>query len=403
MLLKEQKYAWFLLLFLWFFGFVGSLGRFVTAFYQTDITASLGVGRDFIGFTWSTATIVGAICAPIGGYLVDRIGYKKVMLLVSLCNVLSLVIVVSIQNQLGYFVGNGLLAGIAGLGASTSYVLIANWFRNHRAKALAILGSAGSLGLAFLTPILNSISELNWIQVYKILLLPSILFIPFVFVFIKRNHDETEDKVTSSPSSLMKGSLLDYFRHPTLFVVVMAILTCGISMGTVEMNLVAIHQHNEVSTTMISSALSLLGLLEVFGGITFSFMLDRTSRTKALALLYLLRTVAFTFLITQFPVSPIMFSLLFGASYVGAVQGGILVAGETLGTGKRKIGLQTGFLLLIHQLGGAIAAICAGLNFDYAHNYQAIIILNLVLSLIVTMGYFIVSRKQVVNYSSEAA
>ncbi|WP_168928913.1 MFS transporter [Paenibacillus dokdonensis] len=417
MLWREKKYAWFLLIFLWCFGFAGSLSRFVISYYQGEITSSLGVGRNFLGTTWSVATFIGALCAPLGGLLVDQFGVKKVMVLVSSCQILSIITVLTLQNELGYFIGNGLFAGFVGLGASTSYVLITGWFRHHRAKALAVLGSSTSLGFAVMVPVLANWEGLNWIKVYQVLLLISLIFIPCIF-FILREHQKAdsidEDYVTAMPSSpestnkptpkWLTGMRLftQMLRHPVYLVVAFGILTCGISMGTVEMNLVAIHQQAHVSTAMISSAMSLLGLLEVFGGITFSFLLDHTSRTKALAILYLLRTAAFTLLILHFPISPVLFSLIFGATYVGAVPGAILVARESLGGTDKNMGLHTGILLLVHQLGGGLAAMGGGFNFDYAHNYQILIGLNLLLSLLVCAGYFRVQSRNKAETAAES-
>lgn len=423
LLFKEQKYAWFLLAFLWVFGFVGSLGRFVMAYYQKDISETLGVGRSFLGATWSTAIFIGAISAPLGGWLIDKIGYKKVMIYSAIANLLSLAIVLLFRNPVGYFLGFGLITGIAGIGASASYVLVANWFKHHRAKALMIIGSAGSLGLAVLTPILvSNKSWLSWTTVYTVLFIISLAFIPLILLIVRANKEAAEEEApaasvqdTSSPTNKEPGeeqppapaepvfslkkmsegfkAFLLYLTRPVMLVIMFALLTCGISMGTVEMNLMAIHQLAHVPDVMMSSSLSLLGLLELVGGVTFSILLDYMPRVKALAYLYFFRIAAFAVLFFHFEYSPILFSLIFGATYLGAVPGGILVAGEALNEGKKQIGLQTGILLLIHQLGGVVAAIAGGLNFDLANNYQFLIAANAVFSLIAAAGYFVLHRR----------
>jgi hypothetical protein len=53
---------------------------------------------------------------------------------------------------------------------------------------------------------------------------------------------------------------------------------------------------------------------------------------------------------------------------LGAITGGILLAGESLKT--KAIGLQAGILLFFHQLGGVVAATAGGLNYDLLHNCQ---------------------------------
>ncbi|MFN0221229.1 MFS transporter [Paenibacillus sp. KR2-11] len=408
---REQPYAWLLLLFLWVFGFAGSLSRFVMAYYQAEITADLGVGRSFLGFTWSTATLLGALCAPLGGWLVDRIGYKKVLLIVAAANLLSVGTVLLFRSPAGFYAGIGILGGIGGLGASVTYVLVTNWFKHHRAKALTILGSAGSLGLAVLTPLLTRMQSLDWSTVYLILLLNAALFLPLILFLVKPSPEGIEEEgqagrqASSSPaasSALSWRASLAHLRHPVVGVVMFALLTCGFSMGTVEMHMVAIHQTAHVPEAMIASALSLLGLLELVGGLTFSLLIDRMSRTRALAVLYLLRTGAFVLLWIHLPLSPLAFSLLFGATYLGAVPGGILVAGEALhGSGKAS-GLQTGLFLSIHQLGGVLAALGGGLNYDTLQDYQLLIALNAGFSLAAAAGYAACRKSMSARQRSQA-
>lgn len=398
MLLGEKKYAWLLLAFLWIFGFIGSLGRIVTAFYQNEITSTLGVGRSFIGLTWSTSVFVGALSAPIGGWLADRYGYKKVMIGASCCQLLGIAVMLALRNPIGYFIGFGLLTGLAGIGASTNYVLVSNWFQRHRAKALMILGSAGSLGLAVLTPLLVSLgSRASWIQVYVVTLFVTCTFIPLV-VLIVRNNEEQEYSSGESHSTELKGfkwfewltkisSFSLYMRNSVVVVVMFALFTCGLSMGTVEMHLMAIHQAAHVPDAMLSSALSLLGFLELAGGVTFSFLLDRMPRMKALACLYTIRFIAFIFLYIHVSASPLLFSFLFGATYLGAIPGGILVASEALSGGRKPIGLQTGLLLFVHQIGGVVAAIGGGIDYDWKHNYQTLIAVNATFSLTAAAAY----------------
>jgi len=403
---KENRYAWFILIFLWVFGFVNSLSRFISAYYQPEIAGFLDVGRGFLGFTWSTSIFISAICAPLGGWLTDRYGFKKVLIASGILGTLATTLFLVIQNPIGYYCGFGLLSGLAGIGASTSYVLINNWFTHHRAKALVILGSAGSLGLAIITPIfVSNKSWLSWDTAYWILFATGCIFIPLALLFIRDNKNKpaelppaeavVEDMVELggvAPSKLR--AFLQYLKNPTLATVIFALFTCGFSMGTVEMHLMAIQQLAHVHDGMFSSSLSLLGILELVGGLTFSFLLDRMRRTRALSALYALRVIAFTLLIFHFQASPILFAVIFGASYLGAVPGGILVANEALKASKHSIGLQTGLLILVHQLGGVAAAIGGGLNFDIFHNYQLLIAINIAMSLISALGYYYVSRSK---------
>ena len=151
---KEQPYAWIMLSILWVFTFLGSLGRFIQSYYQPQMSEQMDVGRGFLSITWSLGILIGALCAPIGGLLVDRWGYKKVMVISGIIGCASILIVILFTDPIGYLIGFGIVSGLAGIGSSAGYVLITSWFKYHRAKALMLIGCAASIGLAVLTPIM---------------------------------------------------------------------------------------------------------------------------------------------------------------------------------------------------------------------------------------------------------
>lgn len=358
--------------------------------------------------------MIGSLCAPLGGWLTDRWGYKVTMVLGSVTGVISTAVILFFPHPAGYFVGFGVLGGLAGIGASTSYVLVTQWFQHHRAKALMILSSAGSLGLAVLTPVfvLNE-SWLTWRIAYKISISIGLIFVLLIMLIVKERkslnqevealdhsdhpklgtHPDGQEPVANQARiRALFSNIKSYVRNPVLMVVIVALFTCGFSMGTVEMHLMAIQQTMHVSHNMFIASLSILGVMELAGGFVFAALLDRMPRAVALGCLYLIRAIAFLLLFVQLQVSPVLFTLIFGSTYLGAIPGGILLANESLKS--KSVGLQTGMLLLFHQLGGGVAAIAGGMNYDLFHNYQVVIGINIALSLCCCVGYFIVRGRQ---------
>lgn len=394
----DRGYAWVILSFLWALGFAAAISRFVMSYYQHEMASDLGADLTFISFTWSFNIAVAAICSPLGGWLTDRYGPKKVMLLNALFGVLSMLAVLKIHHPAGFFLGLGVLSGLSGMAASTGYVLVANWFSRHKAKALMIMTSASSLGLAILTPLFVSNRDwLDWTTAFTITLWVTLLSIPLILLILKERHPDqpaAKPPVSESPSSPARLQLLSIVRemvtNRTVLLVVFALFTCGFSMGTVEMHLMAIHRHDQVGTAMFTSSLSILGLLELAGGLLFAFLLDRVSRSLALSFLYLFRIMAFTMLFLHFSISPIVFSVIFGASYLGAIPGGILVASEAMG--QRSVGRQTGTLLVFHQAGAVLGSFAGGFLFDLTNSYQWLIGLNLLFSALSAIGYYGIHR-----------
>jgi MFS family permease len=392
---KESRYAWIGLGSLWIIGFIGALTRFSMAFFQVQISEDLQISRGFISMAWSTNLLIAAICAPLGGWLVDRYGAKKVLFLSAVMSTLGTGVVVLGNHPTVFFIGYGVISGLAGIGATTSYILMFEWFRHHRAKAMALLGSASSVGLAIITPIFVSIGWLTWKDAFMASFALGILVtLPVIWLGIKGLQQKNTEKVQSDRPIETEGHGMPLivtpspkkFVHLPIFVVVaIALFTCGINMGSVEMNLVAIHQLADVSPSTIALSMSILGIMEITGALICGYFLDRYNKLMIMSILYGIRIMGFAFLFMHLGSSPIVFAIAFGITYLSAVPGGILVINE-FANGKGK---HTGVLLLFHQGGGIVGALIGGLSFDYFGNYQNLIVVDILICILVTLGYFV--------------
>lgn len=343
---------------------------------------------------WSTNLFIVAVCTPLGGWLVDRYGTKKILMLSAIMSTLGTGIVVLGHHPIVFFIGYGVISGLAGIGATTSYVLMFEWFQHHRAKAMALLASASSVGLAIITPIFVSEEWLTWKNAFMASFTLSVcVSLPVIWLGIKSSQQENTEKALPDRSIEVEGQDISprvapspkKFIHLPLFVVVaIALFTCGINMGSVEMNLVAIHQLADVSPSMIALSMSILGIMEITGALICGYFLDRYNKLMMMSLLYGIRIIGFAFLFMHLGSSPILFAIAFGITYLSAVPGGMLVINE-FAKGKGK---HTGVLLLMHQGGGIVGALIGGLSFDYFGNYQNLIVVDVIICILVTLGYF---------------
>uniref|UniRef100_UPI00048DA051 MFS transporter n=1 Tax=Paenibacillus sp. UNC451MF TaxID=1449063 RepID=UPI00048DA051 len=385
-----RHYAWIGLTALWVIGFIGAISRFIMASYQVQMSEDLHVSRGFISVAWSTNLFIAAICAPIGGWLVDRYGPKRVMLIGSLFSITGTALVYVGHNPIFFYVGYGILSGLAGLGASTAYVLLFKWFGRHKAKAAGLLSSASSVGLAVCTPLFISNSRLTWEYAFLIsALLGLVLTVPLILFIIRPiekvgtvNDTPEHTETPAEPGIQPTLPLRSQFKLP-LIIVAFALFTCGINMGTVEMNLVAIHQEANVTSEMIALSMGILGVTEIIGSLVFGVLMDAMNKRLAMTLLYGIRVLSFLILLLHTSWSPIVFAITFGLTYLGAVPGGLLIANDF----SNKKGSLVGNLMLFHQGGGILGALIGGISYDVFHNYQILIGVDAVLCVIAVAGY----------------
>ncbi|MEW9699409.1 MFS transporter [Paenibacillus sp. SI8] len=394
---KEPKHAWIGLGSLWIIGFIGALTRFIMAYFQVQIAEDLQMNRGFISMAWSTNLLIAACCAPLGGWLVDRYGPKKVMLISAAMGIAGTGIVVLGHHPAVFFLGYGVISGLVGIGTTTTYLLMFDWFQHHRAKATALLTSASSVGLAVSTPLFVSSSWLTWKDAFLAsFILGLVVTLPVIWLGIRSPRpqpkpNESVNGQTGAPAhvadqpSIAKSPRLGAAAHLPIFIVVgFALFTCGFNMGTVEMNLVAIHQLANVAPGMIALSMSVLGVMEIVGSLIFGYFLDRVNKIVMMVILYGIRIAGFALLFLHAGWSPVLFAAAFGITYLSAIPGGLLIVND-LAKGKGK---RTGFLLLFHQGGGILGALIGGISFDMFSNYQVLIGADIFICTLVALGYF---------------
>ncbi|MNL06891.1 Major Facilitator Superfamily protein [compost metagenome] len=316
-----------------------------------------------------------------------------------------------------------------------TYVLLFSWFGKHRAKAIALIQSASSIGLAVCTPIFAQNSWLSWkVTFLTSCLLGLVVTLPLILLFIRNPRKDKESSeaaagrtnatadgapdgaaeeapngaagtaggtkggarapngaagTTPAPSMAATGlKQLGRTQLAVLALIGLALFTCGFNMGTVEMNLVAIHQEAGVSQSSIAAAMAVLGIMEIVGSFAFGFLLDKWNKPYVMSMLYGIRVISFVVLFAHFSWSPVIFAFTFGVTYLGAVPGGLMIADQLAGIKGRLVGT----LLLFHQGGGILGALLGGTLYDYMKSYQLLIAADAGLGFLAAAGYILIRR-----------
>jgi MFS family permease len=138
--------------------FTSSFGVYVVA-----LTATFGWSKTILSTGYALAQLEGGLLAPLQGWLLDRFGPRRVIVLGILVFAAGLILLSTITSVAGFY-GAMLVIGVGVVftGYLSVTVAIVPWFVRARAKALAITAVGLSLGGLAVPLVAASVGSIGW-------------------------------------------------------------------------------------------------------------------------------------------------------------------------------------------------------------------------------------------------
>jgi predicted MFS family arabinose efflux permease len=354
--------------------------------YFTDIVSSFNVGRADFALSGSIFMLMIGIMSPIVGAMSDRLGPLRTVLTGSLVAGLTFVAMSVLSASLSVFiVAYGVFAAFA-LTAMTYVpmgVLVDRLFAaDQKGMAYAIVTNGTSIGFIVLSPFWVWLEpHLSWQSTFLGIGLAFLIPISLVLWAISRTPVPVKpsDAAEAAPGT-WKGVLSD----PRFYILAASFLSCGATMGFIDVHLVPFWQNAEVRRVAMGASLSLLGILELISGLLAGALATRYSKNLLLGGFYILRSLSVLMLLSSNSiVMTYLFAACFGISYLGTV---ILTSTYCLDLyGPQIKGRAFGAIFFVHQV-GAFAVVQGGAaSFDATHSYNTTIMAMLFLTCLATV------------------
>jgi len=385
----------------WYIAFVGAtsyaLGygsRFSFSVIFPSLLEEFKWSRDLTATMFSVHLLIYGIAAPITGFLVDRTGPRKTMVLGTI--LLSLGLILSRWgNQLWYFwITFGLIsgAGLCMIGAVPFTTVLRNWFERKRGLAFSLLflGSGGAFGcypaVAWL------IDTTGWRNTYLIEgLVVGAVMIPLI-VFVVRYHprdmglsrdglpETQEGKTPPGKGTLLvvdpawaavDWTLSKAARTTRFWLCCLATFSLwGINQNILLAHQVAFAIDMGYSKLYAASVLSLFGLTYAFGSLG-SLISDRIGREVTIILATIIGISGMIVLMfIQDASQPWMlyyFSISLGVS--NGLCGPTIAAAVTDIFQGPRVGSIVGAVWFAFAVGGTIGPWLGGWLFEMTGNY----------------------------------
>jgi sugar phosphate permease len=371
---------WFALA--WFYGM---------QIFFTPIVQTFGWSRVLVSGAFSLQRLEGSVISPIMGFLVDRIGPRRLMFPGIIIAGLGM-IAMSYLQAVWMFYALVLLISVGfgtAMGIPRTWTVV-QWFRRKRGRALGVMSSGAAAAGPMVFIVVWLIDSLEWRSAFVVLGLATwVVCLPLTLLFRAKPEQygyrpdgdpppadgPPGDAPTTGPSGSQGGAqesesmtVGQALRTPAFWM-----LTLVFAAQTMGVNGMAVHQipyFESIGFTRneAASVLAMFTALSVFGRLGGGLAMDLLNQRAVLAGLLACQALAFLILanITAYwHVVP--FALLFGTAFGGMMPARGVLISTFFGT--RNFGTLQGLTQSGTVVGGVIAPVLMGFVFDQTQSY----------------------------------
>ena len=361
-------------------------------------TVFQGVGTFFVAlertFGWNRTTLSGAfalsraegaLLGPLEGFLVDRLGTRKMVIVGYLIMGLGFIFYSQIQSVWHFYVAYIAISLGSGVGGWIAFVtLINNWFSRRRALAMSIAVSGIQLG-GFLVPLMAwgieshgfRMTALGIGVVLIVVAVPASRFVRNLPEDVGSRPDGAPIRRTvgTSGSSTQSdsGDVPDMTPRQALktvsfWVIAVARLTSVVSIVSLSVHLVPKLTDSGISLITANFVVTLYTFVAFLTGFLAGYLADRSSKVIVLFVCMLLQALAMGILtFTDTLPMAVVFAVLWGAGFGGRVPLLTAIVGDYFG--RRHFGSILGMNMVPSNIAMIFAPLFAGFMFDLRQSY----------------------------------
>ncbi len=350
------------------------------------LVSEFGWSRAAVSFAFSLRSQTGGVAAPFVGFLVDRVGSRRVMVMGVLAVVLGFVLLSRVQD-LWAFYGSVMVisVGMSASGGSVGIVAIAHWFRRRRGRALAFMAMGSGTSGVMVVVLVWLISTFGWREALLIIAVVQLaICVPLALSIRDRPEDiglhpdgEPPDAAGEKEVTVAPG-----LATPEGFTVRQALrssafwrLALAVSLGNLGTMAIIVHQipfltgSVGLSEGAAAASVTAMVMVSLGGRFGFGYLADVIDKRFVMAGSYAFLALGVLMFAVVFHPWQIVLALpLFGLGWGGIIPVRPALQAEVFGL--RAFGAIQGLVFTVATFGALVGPVFAGWMYDQTESYR---------------------------------
>ena len=393
--------------------------RSVFGVYIKPMEAEFGWTRGALSGVAAISLLLLGAAGPFAGRLADRWGPRRVILLSLVMLGIGSIGAAAVSALWQLYLTNGILLGIGagGLGLATGSVIAARWFEARRGLAIGIAAGGMSAGQLVIIPLAAALMLwFGWrVSLFWLGLGVLAIVLPLATWLIRNEPaDRGVRAYGATGASLTAAQTLDARRagrvgiveaaqYPQFWLLMSTFFVCGYTTnGMVLTHFMPHALEHSFTEFQASTALGIMGAMNVLGTIASGFICDRFGRRGPLATYYLLRGISLIFLVYVWDVQSLhLWAAIYGLNYISTVPPTTTLTASIFG--RYSVGELSGWIFFAHQVGAALGAAIAGWVFELYGSYSPAFISAGLLGIVAAALTMLIREESVIERPLEPA
>jgi len=238
-----------------------------------------------------------------------------------------------------------------------------------------------------------ALSEFGWEKTLQTFLYFIIFGMIAAIFLLPVKKDKMISANTKTHQQTIPEALKEAFRHKGFILLNFGFFVCGFNITLVSAHIPGYIQERGFELWTAFAILSLIGLFNIFGTLTFGYLSGKYSKKMLLSILYFSRGIVLI-LFLVLPVSTYValgFWILYGYLWLSTIPPTNGIISQIFGT--KYLAMLYGLVFFSHQIGSFFGAYLGGYFFDQYGSYNYAWYLSIGLSFFATVVHLPIDEK----------